>query len=61
MRGTFSLQECWSCCVWDPQRGPGDLLPAARGITEELGDPEPPGQRFLAAHQGPAQTTETRG
>lgn len=33
------LQECRSCCVWDPQRGSGDLLPAARGIVQELGHP----------------------
>lgn len=60
MRGRFSLQErrCW--CVRDPQRGPGDLLPAARAVAEELGHPQPPGQRVLAAQQGPTQTAEAR-
>lgn len=35
----FWAQECWGCCIWNPQRGTGDLLPAAWRQCEELGDP----------------------
>lgn len=55
-----SLQERQRRCVRDPQRGPGDLLPAAWGFSEELGHPQPPGQRLHAARQGPTQTAEAR-
>lgn len=53
-------QECRGSRVRDPQRRPRDLLPAAQRLAEELGDPQPPGQRLLAAQQGPAQAAEAR-